>query len=166
MKYAFVFCLILSVLGCNKKTSVTTMDDNAQEKEMQQTSHSSSDTVDALVASNRVESPYVGKIGTPSKQHNRFIDLRDNSTEEELLQLLKHENRVVKYYAFRALRENGNRELKTYYKQMADDQGMVQVINGDVIVEISLPMLLKQEMAKGAARSEKAVKQVKNNPDR
>ncbi|MGB1216520.1 MAG: hypothetical protein ACPG5P_01520 [Saprospiraceae bacterium] len=168
MRYAFALCIILSIFGCNKKTSTATGETATKmsEKNSEDKPMSTAEIVKAIADSGQVESSHIGIAAIPSKQHNRFIDLRDNTSNEELKKLLEHKDRIVKYYAFRALRENGDMKLKTYYKQMADDQGTVTVLNGDVMTEVSLPMLLKQEMAKGGARSEKAEKRVPNNPNK
>ena len=52
---------------------------------------------------NQLESEHVGIAGETTVQYENFIELRDKATIDELLELLKHENSVVKGYSSWAL---------------------------------------------------------------
>jgi len=68
--------------------------------------------VDEIAFCNRVDSKFTSYAGTTSEQYLRFERLSKYTTTDELIELLNNKNAVVRVYAFMALQDRKNINLK------------------------------------------------------
>lgn len=79
-------------------------------------------TVSEIVAYGRVESAIVGFGGISSEQYGRFIKLKLNASDSELVLLTKNLNSVIKAYAFLALTEKSYSGIKQIIEEHITDR--------------------------------------------
>jgi hypothetical protein len=87
---------------------------------------------------NRLESEHVGFAGETTIQYKNFIELRDKATIEELLELLKYENSVVKGYTSWALADRMYPRLADIFVDFQEKGYSTTTQHGCIISEGSL----------------------------
>ncbi len=60
-------------------------------------------TVSEIISYGIVDAPLVGSNGMTTEQYSRFVTLKVNTSDSELVLLTKHQNPIIKAYAFWAL---------------------------------------------------------------
>lgn len=79
-------------------------------------------TIAAEIAkNNKYESQFTGFAGTPSPQYTRYQNLQKTASREELVELLKHNNPVVRVYSFKALYETDRKLAARYSAGLLND---------------------------------------------
>jgi hypothetical protein len=77
--------------------------------------------VDGIEKGNRVESSHIGIGGSPSKQWNKYEQLKKVATIDQLVALTDHKNSAVRCYAFRALAaKQSDRVFSILLKHLSD----------------------------------------------
>ena len=82
---------------------------------------------------NQLESENVGISGETTIQYRNFIKLRDNATIDELLELLKHENSVVKGYSSWALADRMYPRLVDIFDEFMVNGYSAKAQNGCIV---------------------------------
>jgi hypothetical protein len=77
-----------------------------------------------------VDGSAVGIAGMQSEQYRRFLWLKQNATEEELIQLTDNSNANVKVYAFMALCERNSPVCKEIYERHIADKAQFYKYGG------------------------------------
>lgn len=87
---------------------------------------------------NELESEHVGFAGVTTEQYRNFEKLSKNAKTEELLQLLKHKNSVVKGYASWALADNMYPKLANILAEFLKTEETVTSQHGCIVSERDL----------------------------
>ncbi|MDR0865739.1 MAG: HEAT repeat domain-containing protein [Candidatus Symbiothrix sp.] len=90
------------------------------------------------INTNVLESEQVGLAGETTSQYKNFIQLRDKATIDELLELLKHEDSVVKGYASWALADRKYPNLSDILAEFLRTGGTATTQTVDIISEDDL----------------------------
>ena len=99
-------------------------------KTQQKISHSTKKLVYKISAVNKYESQFVGFAGTPSQQYLNFQHLRQSATQEELQELLRHKNAVVRIYSFKALYEKNRKAAEQHSRELLKDTARFMTLQG------------------------------------
>lgn len=90
--------------------------------------------VDSIRKYNRLESASIGITGAPSQQFNRYMQLRDKATAEELVTIIKNDkNGVVRVYAYYALKTVAAMQAEKLAPTFAKDRTIIEIMNGCVV---------------------------------
>jgi hypothetical protein len=100
------------------------------------------DIVQQIVKYNKLDSESVGMAGDTTEQFWNFIMLRDNASFDELLQLTKHNNSVVKGYACWALADNKYPSIYEIIIPFIETGETVVCQNCDIVMTIQLSSVL------------------------
>lgn len=92
--------------------------------------------VKGIETKNRVEAQSIGLSNKPSKQWNKYEQLKKTATEEQLIRLTNHKNSVVRCYAFQALAERNSTHIFNILLKHLHDTTTVETINGDMGCEM------------------------------
>ncbi len=79
-------------------------------------------TINDIISYGIVEGPLVGDAGIKSEQYNRFVTLKFNLLDSQLVLLTKHLNSVVKAYAFWALVQKNYSGIKQLIEKHLNDK--------------------------------------------
>lgn len=93
---------------------------------------------DSLALTNQIHGPYVGFSGERTQQYDRFERLTELADCGALLELSKHENAVVRGYAFWGLARKQYPKLDSVLLAHAQDESLVTEIQGGVMNRIPL----------------------------
>jgi hypothetical protein len=86
--------------------------------------------VDEIAKHNVYEYGKLGYTGLRSKQYDRFLELCDKASNEELLTLTGHSNVIVRIYAFQGLKQRNVEIPAAIVKKFERDPTLVKIING------------------------------------
>lgn len=90
-------------------------------------------TVSEIADYGKVESTSLGFLGTSSVQYERFLKLKLNASDSELVLLTNNYNSVIKAYAFWALTEKKYKGIKQIIEFRIKDRGFFQFHNGCMV---------------------------------
>ena len=86
--------------------------------------------VSEIAIDNELDYSYVGEAGVTTEQYYRFIDLRDSATYDELMNLICHENNVVRIYAGWSLIDRKSSNELDLFKYFTKNNGEVMSWEG------------------------------------
>jgi hypothetical protein len=109
--------LIQSLQSCEQRENYSLLKnveipDTSSLKVSRSLKQTNTDLVDEIASCNRVDSKFTGYSGTTSEQYLRFERLSKYATTDELTKLLNNKSAVVRVYAFWALQDRKNINLK------------------------------------------------------
>jgi hypothetical protein len=113
--------------------------------------------VDGIEKGNRVESSHIGEGGSPSKQWDKYEQLKKVATIDQLVALTDHRNSAVRCYAFQALAaKHSDKVFSILLKHINDTSvihtqsgciGMTQY-TGDYFVDVVTPNYVEIDIYK------------------
>ncbi len=81
----------------------------------------------------------LGYTGAPAKQRQRFLQLIQLASDEELINLAaSHRNAVVRVYAYQALRQRKIAISQALIDQFHQDHTQVKIVQGCILKEESV----------------------------
>lgn len=83
-----------------------------------------------MTKNNKYESQFTGFAGTPSPQYIHYQNLTKTATSEELTELLKHKNAVVRIYSFKALYETDRKIAAQHIPELLKDTTGFMTLQG------------------------------------
>lgn len=86
--------------------------------------------VDGLEKGNRVESSHIGEGGSPSKQWDKYEQLKKVATIDQLVALTDHKNSAVRCYAFQALAAKRSDKVFSILLKHLNDTSVVHTQSG------------------------------------
>ncbi len=92
--------------------------------------------VSAIEKENIIKSEGIGFAGAKNEQWQRYLTLKEKATNEELLQLCKHPNGVIRCYSFLAATTRNNINLFPTLLQHLTDTALVSLYQGCTINSI------------------------------
>ena len=111
----YLFTLLLIILSSN--VSIGQLDSLVQQ----------------IIEGEQVNYSYVGRGGWTSKQYQLYEKLSSNSSIDELLKLVQHENNVVKSYAAWSLIDKDYKKLDDVFKYFLDNDEKVLTYRGCIV---------------------------------
>lgn len=89
--------------------------------------------VDKIEEDNMYKSSAIGYAGERTKQWDRFVKLKKNATDEELIILTNHKSPAVKCYSFHALAERKNQKTFEILLNHLKDTDVVETFQGCIV---------------------------------
>ena len=90
--------------------------------------------VDDIEKRNRVESSHIGVGGSPSKQWDKYEQLKKVATIDQLIALTDHKNSAVRCYAFQALATKRFDKMFPILLKHLKDTATVQTQSGCIVI--------------------------------
>ena len=81
-----------------------------------------------------MESEYVGFGGTKSDEYKRFQKIKSNATDEELVELINHENPIVRTYGFLGLIEREKMKPSDAFEKALENNESFSKMRSDQIL--------------------------------
>lgn len=120
MAKTLILILILLILcSCSKKEKETEF------SEPYKLSRKTKDIINNLIEYGEITGKAIGYSGKTSKQWSNFIDLKENTNNQDLRMLTLHSNSVVKCYAYDILIENNDKNKFSILKTNLKDSNFV-----------------------------------------
>lgn len=119
--------------------------------------------VEAIAKHNVYEFGKLGYTGLKSKQYDRYLELCELASNEELLTLTGHKNVVVRIYAFQALKQRNAAIPAEVISKYQRDHTMVKIINGCEAFVVSVQKLTVGE---GEPKENKTRIKIQGAPNR
>ncbi len=113
--------------------------------------------VDGLEKGNRVEGSHIGEGGSPSKQWEKYEQLKKVATIDQLVALTDHKNSAVRCYAFQALATKRSDKVFSVLLKHLNDTSRVSTLSGciemleftgDYFVDVVTPNYIEVDIYK------------------
>lgn len=93
--------------------------------------------VDGIERGKRVEGPLIGKGGVPSEQWDKYNQLKETATIDQLVALTDHKNSAVRCYAFHALAAKHSDKIFPVLLKHLNDKSSAFILRGCIGTTLS-----------------------------
>jgi hypothetical protein len=123
------------LIACKRQTPISTTVEQKPVLNNLDTIPDLKEIVNAIAKGNSVESSHIGYGGVPSKQWERYEQLKNKATDAELVTLTDHRNPAVRCYAFQALAaKQSDQTFKVLLKHL-NDASVVSTQSGCIVMD-------------------------------